>query len=248
MVETVMRSLTFTFLLVACGLVQAAAQDSAPATERLTGDTPKTTVLGNSFVAPAGWSVSVRGPATIVEAPEGDSRIVLVDVKAKDADAALAAGWKAYKENQWRLKIATDQPDKDGWSRVRNYSYQTSPNEKRGVGAGVRFAGDVWTVWIYDMAHAVGDKRGAQVALIFDKLLPKGYTRESFAGRKPNTLDAARNSSRTDKRSLGCRAFRSAWCRTARSFSQMGSACASSARRRSRMATRPTWSRRTPRD
>jgi CubicO group peptidase (beta-lactamase class C family) len=192
MVETVMRSLTFTFLLVACGLVQAAAQDSAPATERLTGDTPKTTVLGNSFVAPAGWSVSVRGPATIVEAPEGDSRIVLVDVKAKDADAALAAGWKAYKENQWRLKIATDQPDKDGWSRVRNYSYQTSPNEKRGVGAGVRFAGDVWTVWIYDMAHAVGDKRGAQVALIFDKLLPKGYTRESFAGRKPNTLDAAR--------------------------------------------------------
>jgi CubicO group peptidase (beta-lactamase class C family) len=192
MVETVMRSLTFTFLLVACGLVQAAAQDSAPAKEPLTADTPKTTVLGNSFVAPAGWSVSVRGPATIVEAPEGDSRIVLVDVKAKDADAALAAGWKAYKENQWPLKVATDQPDKDGWSRVRNYSYQTSPNEKRGVAAGVQFAGDVWTVWIYDMAHAVGDKRGAQVALIFDKLLPKGYTRESFAGRKPHTLDAAR--------------------------------------------------------
>ena len=187
-----MRSLTFTFLLAACGLVQAAAQDSAPAKERLTADTPKTTVLGNSFIAPAGWSVSVRGPATIVEAPEGDSRIVLVDVKAKDADAALAAGWKAYKENQWPLKVANDQPDKDGWSRVRNYSYQTSPNEKRGVAAGVQFAGDVWTVWIYDVAHAVGDKRGAQVALIFDKLLPKGYTRESFAGRKPNTLDAAR--------------------------------------------------------
>ena len=42
------------------------------------------------------------------------------------------------------------------------------------------------------MAQAVGEKRGAQVALIFGKFLPKGYTRESFAGKKAHTLDAAR--------------------------------------------------------
>src|SRR6185503_12993759 len=109
------------------------------------------------------------------EAPEADSRIVLVDVKAKDAEAALAAGWAAYKQPKWPLKVSDDVPDKDGWSRQRTYAYQTSPNERRGVFAGVQFAGDVWTVLIYDMADAVGEKRGAQVALIFDKLLPKGY-------------------------------------------------------------------------
>ena len=38
-----------------------------------------------------------------------------------------------------------------------------------------------WTVAIYDMAQDVGEKRGAQVGLIFDRLLPKGYTRETFA-------------------------------------------------------------------
>ena len=164
-----------------------------PASEHLTADTPKTTALGNTFVAPAGWSISVAGPATILEPPEGDAHIVLFDVKARDGDAALAAAWAAYKPDmKWPLKVATDAPDKDGWSRQRGYEYQTSPNEKRDVGAGVAFANDVWTVTIYDMTQAVGEKRGAQVALIFGRLLPKGYARESFAGKKANTLDAER--------------------------------------------------------
>jgi hypothetical protein len=36
--------------------------------------------------------LQVAGPATFVEAPEGGSCIVLVDVEATDADAALAKG------------------------------------------------------------------------------------------------------------------------------------------------------------
>ena len=56
----------------------------------------------------------------------------------------------------------------------------------------MRRANDVWTVAIADMAQAVGEKRGAQVALIFGKLLPKGYQRESFAGKKANPLDTVR--------------------------------------------------------
>ena len=158
----------------------------------LPADTPMTTKQGNTFIAPVGWTVSVRGAATIVEAPEGDSRIVLVDVTANDADAALAAGWAAYKAPTWTMKLSTAAPDQDGWSRQRSYEYEVSPNEKRAVSAVVQFAGGVWTVAIYDMSQAVGEKRAAQVNLILGKLLPKGYTRESFAGRKANTLDKAR--------------------------------------------------------
>lgn len=185
-----MRRLTLALalLLVVCGVAQAA---DAPA-QQLKADTAKTTALGNTFIAPAGWTVSVRGPATIVQAPEGDSRIVIVDVKAKDADTALAAGWAAYQKPKWPMQVANDRPDKDGWSKRRNYNYQTSPNERRDVFASTLFAGDAWTVVIYDMAQAVGEKRGAQVALIFDKLLPRGYSRETFAGKKANPLDAAR--------------------------------------------------------
>jgi CubicO group peptidase (beta-lactamase class C family) len=42
------------------------------------------------------------------------------------------------------------------------------------------------------VSDAVAGKRGGQLALIFSRLLPKGYSRESFAGKKANTLDSAR--------------------------------------------------------
>ena len=75
--------------------------------ERLAADSAKATVAGNTFVAPTGWTLLVRGPATILEAPEGGSFVVLVDVAAKDApdaDAAVAAAWAAYKPDaSWPL-------------------------------------------------------------------------------------------------------------------------------------------------
>jgi len=166
---------------------------SSQASERLPGDTPKTTVLGNAFFAPKDWSIGVEGPATILEAPEGNSWIALVDVQAKGPEEALAAAWQAYKPDaKWPIKVTNNLGDEDGWSRRRNYEYLTSPNEKRGVGALVCYSGSNWTVVIFDMADAVAEKRGAQVALVFGRLLPKGYSRESFAGKKANTLDPAR--------------------------------------------------------
>ncbi|MGA2019215.1 MAG: serine hydrolase domain-containing protein [Candidatus Sulfotelmatobacter sp.] len=168
-----------------------AASPQAP--EKLSADTPKTTVVGNAFIAPKDWSIRVKGPATILEAPEGDSWVALVDVEAKTQDEALAAAWQAYKPDaKWPLKVSNDLPDRDGWSRRRAYDYQTSPNEKRGVDAVVYYSGSSWTVVIVDVADAVAGKRGAQLSMIFSRLLPKGYSRESFAGKKANTLDPAR--------------------------------------------------------
>ena len=166
---------------------------SSQASERLSSDSPKTTVLGNAFIAPKDWSIRVEGPATILEAPEGNSWIALVDVQAKGPEEALAAAWQAYKPDaKWPIKVTNNLADEDGWSRRRNYEYLTSPNEKRGVGALVCYSGSNWTVVIFDMADAVAEKRGAQVDLVFGRLLPKGYSRESFAGKKANTLDPAR--------------------------------------------------------
>ena len=171
--------------------VEEAASPAKP--DRLDADTPKATVAGNAFVAPAGWTVTARGSATVLEVPEGGSYIVIIDVTATDANAAVAAAWEIYKPDaRWPLKAITPIADRDGWTDRKGYSYQTSPNERRDVDVDVRRANDVWTVTISDMAQAVGEKRGAQVALIYGKFLPKGYTRESFAGKKAHPLDAAR--------------------------------------------------------
>src|SRR5271156_2016847 len=190
--------LVFASALLLEQAVSASAQSainaaSAQAPEKLSADTPKTTVLGNAFIAPKDWSVRVKGPATILEAPEGDSWVALIDVQAKTQEEALAAAWQVYKPDaKGPLKVSNDLPDRDGWSRRRVYDYQTSPNEKRGVDAVVYYSGSSWTVVIDDVADAVAGKRGAQLSLIFSRLLPKGYSRESFAGKKANTLDQAR--------------------------------------------------------
>ena len=188
------KTAAFRALLVLVAFVSPVASVAAPgASAPLAADTPETTAAGNTFIAPAGWTVEVRGPATILAAPEGDSWIALVDVEARDADAAVAAAWAAYKpDHPWPLKVTNDAPDKDGWSKIKAYDYQTSPNEKRGVGAVARFANGHWTVSLIDMTDAVGEKRGAQLSLVFGRLLPKGFSRENFAGRKANVLDQAR--------------------------------------------------------
>ena len=173
--------------------VDPVSEAPKPAAETIAADTPKTTVAGNTFIAPAGWSLVVRGQATILTAPEGDSHIAIIDVKAKDADNAVALAWAAYNpNNKWPLKVTTPSGDKDGWTQVHVYSYDTPPNEKRDLTAVARFANEMWTVVILDVSDAVADKRRTQFGIALGKLLPKGYQRESFAGKKANVLDKAR--------------------------------------------------------
>jgi CubicO group peptidase (beta-lactamase class C family) len=190
----------FAILLFSASLLFLYSQTIAAATlagpqapERVAADTPKTTVMGNTFIAPKDWTVMVKGPATILEAPEGGSWVALVDVAAKDDGDALAEAWKAYRpEAKWPVLVSNDLPDRDGWSKRRAYDYLTSPNEKRTVAAAVQYAGTTWTVVIEDLADAVAGKRGGQLGVALGRLLPKGYMRESFAGKKANTLDQAR--------------------------------------------------------
>jgi CubicO group peptidase (beta-lactamase class C family) len=180
-----------TMLALAAAAVASTARARAQA---LAADTPQTTTMGATFIAPAGWTVAVRGAATILEAPEHDSHIALVDVpKAADADAAVAAAWAAYRPDaKWPLKVSTPMADNDGWENQRSYSYETSPNERRDVSARASRHGDSWIVVIVDMSQPTEEKRLAQVVLVFSALFPKGYHRESFAGRTAHALDDTR--------------------------------------------------------
>lgn len=170
------------------------AAEAVPAeATTLASDTPATTADGNTFVAPQDWSLQRKGEVVVLAPPEGDSRLALVDVAGKDADAAVAAAWQAYDPNaKWPLKLASDRTPRDGWEQIRVYEYETSANDKRGVLAMALRKGERWTVGLYDMSNATGEKRGSQVSKVFDRLLPKGEKRESFAGKQAHKLDAAR--------------------------------------------------------
>jgi CubicO group peptidase (beta-lactamase class C family) len=170
-----------------------AGPKEAPA-EKMAADTPKTTVAGNTFVAPAEWSVRVRGQGTLVEAPEGGSSIAIYDFPdAKDAVDAVTKAWTVYKGKTPYTQInSTTAADSDGWSKITGFSYDVPPNLKRAIGATALFANGVWTVIVIDFDNAIAEKRGSQIGKMFGAFLPKGGARESFAGKKANPLDKAR--------------------------------------------------------
>jgi CubicO group peptidase (beta-lactamase class C family) len=170
----------------------SAVSRAAPVREQLPSTMPRATPDGATFIAPEGWWIETRGNAVILT-PEGDSRIGLVDVHEKEADSAVKSAWAVVRPDfKWALKLTTDAPGREGWDSFRNYDYEVSPNERRVVGARASKRGDAFTVVVFDMDLAVTEKRGGQIAAVFDHLQPPGFRRESFAGKKTNPLDAER--------------------------------------------------------
>jgi CubicO group peptidase (beta-lactamase class C family) len=157
----------------------------------VSGDTPWADLDGNTFIVPDGWKVETLPAMTVVSPPEGDSHLAIVNVSADSNDAARDAAWKVYKPDaRWPVLATGDAPDRDGWTRGKTYNYQTSPNEKRAVAVGTRFANGRWCVVVFDFAEATAEKRGGQIAKVFSHFFPKGYSRESFGGKTAAKLDA----------------------------------------------------------
>jgi CubicO group peptidase (beta-lactamase class C family) len=170
----------------------AQAPADAPAAAEATADGSSKTARGVTFILPAGWTQSTNGNAVVLAPPEGDgSRIVIVDADGSDPDAAVAAAWKALGATP-KFLVATEGAPRDGWEQRRFYSYDIPQNAKRAVQAFAWRRGLAWTVLLMDLDQGVAEKRSSQAGKIFQRLLPAGYTRESFAGRKAHPLDAAR--------------------------------------------------------
>src|SRR5713226_8735575 len=168
---------------------QAAEAQSVP--ERLAADTPRVTPGGATFTVPSGWSIVTGKNLVILEPPETDTHIAIVDSQAVDANAAVAASWAAYKPEAKRpIKLVTPRAARNGWDDQQVFDYETSPNERAVVQALALRAGSAWTVVILDGSEPTFEKRDAPISLILQSLRPKGYNRESFAGRKAHPLDA----------------------------------------------------------
>jgi len=190
-----LAGLAFTIFTLAASSLAASPQasETRSAPERLSADTPRVTPGGATFTVPSGWSIVSGKNLIILEPPEPDTHIVIVDSQAADATSAVAAAWSAYKpESKRPLKLVTPRPAREGWDERQVFDYETSPNERAAVQALALRAGTAWTVIILDGTDPTVEKRSAPIGLVFESLRPKGYHRESFAGRKPQPLDAAR--------------------------------------------------------
>src|ERR1700704_2340890 len=127
-----MRCVGVLALALTLGFAGAAiGQPANSGIELLSADTPLTTASGVTFTAPSGWRITSTASKKVLEPPEADSRLALVDVRAANAAAAVAAGWASYRPDATRpFRLATPQAPQNGWEERHFYSYETSPNEK----------------------------------------------------------------------------------------------------------------------
>jgi CubicO group peptidase (beta-lactamase class C family) len=178
-------------VLVAVAALPVEAQ-TAPAVASI--DHPARTPSGVVFTAPGGWAQTDAGNLVELKPPEADLWMTLVDVgESPDAEAASAAAWKAWAPDRARSpKLVTARPARDGWDERRVLDYETSPNEKRSMWAIAYRSGKRWTVLIVDGSEGTAEKRAAAIGLAIQSLRPAGYSRESFADKKPHPMDESR--------------------------------------------------------
>jgi CubicO group peptidase (beta-lactamase class C family) len=194
-----MRSTYFLFVLLLLALrmpAHAAMQAQPgpkPAPQIVTADSPHTTPGGATFIVPAGWSVASDASSATLQPPEPDTHIAIFDVHASDAAGAVASAWGTYRPGMKRpLKVAVSVPDRNGWTGGKQFIYETSPNERAVVIAVALHSADTWTIVLADGTEPTFEKRGAQINVVLQSLRPKGYQRESFAGRKALSLTPER--------------------------------------------------------
>src|SRR5262245_54944640 len=94
-IRRILLSVPLTVVVLLSFAFEGAAQFSAP--ERLAADTPRVTPGGATFTVPASWSISTGKTMVVLEPPEADTHIAIVDSQADDATAAVAAAWAAYR-------------------------------------------------------------------------------------------------------------------------------------------------------
>src|SRR2546425_11386837 len=104
------------------GMIALAEPQSS---ERLAAESKRSTPAGATYSAPAGWSIRSGRSMVVLEPPETDSHLAIVDVRAADAAAAVAAAWSAYPPGFKRSgKLVTAVPPPRGRGEAERFDYE----------------------------------------------------------------------------------------------------------------------------
>ena len=178
---------------VCVALLSYAAPQSG-AVETVTSENKRVTPGGViAFNAAAGWSLRTIDNGVILEPPEADTHIAIIETKEAEPAAAVVQAWREYRRDFKRpLKVTTDRPGRDGWEAAKVFDYETSPNERAVVEATAYKLGQAWMVILLDGSEPTFEKRLGPIRMIVGSVIPASYQRESFATRKALPLTPER--------------------------------------------------------
>lgn len=187
-------SISFACLLLLSSPSIAAEQLTALEFKELSEDTKLTTSSGATFTVTRGWHVARADDLIVLQEPQREASVALVEVAASTAEDAIAQAWKRWKPEFARtVRIAAKPPASGGWDEVMQISYETAAEERRIVNAAARRKGATYYVTLIDGAVAALERRAAQLGSAIGSLEVAGREEENLAGRKAHTLDAARS-------------------------------------------------------
>lgn len=160
---------------------------------KINADTPLQGPGGVEITGAADWSVRRTRDMLLIDAPENDATLALVDLDAPNAAAAVNAAWLQFRPGVKRVpRVITKGLGRTGWDDRAVASYDISANARMAVSATALRSGRKWAVVLLEGALATVQKRGAALEMMQGSVRPRGYKAESFAGRKANRLDPAR--------------------------------------------------------
>jgi CubicO group peptidase (beta-lactamase class C family) len=159
----------------------------------LDADETITSGSGATFTVSAGWSVAEAEGVLTMTGPEGDLTTIYLELEADSGASAIALAWKKVRPGFDLAPAQTDEaPARDGWDGVTQIVYVTPVAEQRLVVAAALRKGRTYRVFLIDGKQAALGRRGAQLGTMVSSLKAPGVKRESWAGKKANTLDAKR--------------------------------------------------------
>lgn len=162
-------------------------------TKKLDHDTQITTASGCTFTAEKGWYVTECNAKIVLQEPDRELSLTLLENTEQNAQAAVLAAWKQIQPDFARsIQHTMSLVPQDGWDEIVQYVYETTAQENRFVFATARRVGKVWYVELTDGTKAAFERRMAGVLLINTSFKVPGTQEESFALKKAHTLDAAR--------------------------------------------------------
>ncbi len=167
-------------------------KDTNMITKKLDQDTQLTTASGCTFTAQKGWLVSQYPDKIVLEEPDRELTVALIENNGDDAEQAALAAWQQIQPDFARtIQHKMQAVAQDGWDEIVQFMYDTSAHENRLIFATARRVDKRWYVELIDGTKAAFDRRMAGVLLINTSFKVPGAQEESFANKKIQSLNAA---------------------------------------------------------
>lgn len=168
-------------------------QSSNAKTKKLDADMQLKMSSEATFTASKDWLVTTNNDMVILEDPDHEVSLVLIENSESNVTKAIEAAWKQYKPDFSRfIKQAINLPPQDGWSEFVQVEYETTTQERYIIFVLARKSDKMWYIAIIEGAKQAFDRRAAQIMTTITSLKVRGVQEESFAGKKAYELDAGR--------------------------------------------------------